>query len=43
VRYLGRATEGLEKIQDEINADMEGVVIPIQVQWQANPHRIRER
>jgi len=43
VRYMGNGTEGLQKMQDKIHAETEGVVIPIQVRWLANPHSIRER
>jgi len=30
-RDMGKGTEGLQKIRDEIHPEMEGVVIPIQV------------
>jgi len=43
VRYMGKVTEGLQKMRDEIHAENEGVVIPVQVRWLANSHNIRER
>lgn len=43
IRYMGKATEGWQKVGNNIHAENEGVVIPIQVQWLANPDRIRER
>jgi hypothetical protein len=43
MRYMGKGTECLEKIGDGIHAETEGVVIPVQVRWLANPHGIRGR
>jgi hypothetical protein len=43
VRYMGIGTEGLQKMQDEIHAENEEVVIPIQVRWLVNPDSIREK
>jgi len=43
IRYLGKGTEGLPKIQEEFEADTEGIVIATQVRWLANPCAIRER
>jgi hypothetical protein len=43
VRYMGKGTEGLQKMQEEFEAENEGVAIPTQVRWLANPHTIRER
>jgi hypothetical protein len=43
VRYMGRGTAGLQKIQEEYFAENEGVTIPSQAQWLANPRDIRER
>jgi hypothetical protein len=33
VRYMGKGTEGLQKMRGEIQAENEGVVIPAQVRW----------
>ena len=43
VRYMGKGTEGLETMREEIHAENEGVVIPVQVRLLANPHSIRVR
>jgi hypothetical protein len=43
VRYMGKGTEGLQKMQGEIHAENEGVVIPVQVRWLAPLHSIRDR
>jgi hypothetical protein len=43
VRYMGKGTEGLEKMGDKIHVEDEGVEIPVQVRWLANPHSIRDR
>jgi hypothetical protein len=43
VRYMGKATEGLQKMRDEIHAENEGVTVPVQVRWLASPHSIEER
>jgi hypothetical protein len=43
VRYMGKGTEGLQKIREEFDAENEGVAIPTQVRWLVNPHTIRER
>jgi len=42
-RYMGKGTECLEKMRDEIHAVNEGVAIPVQVLWLVSPHNIRER
>ena len=42
VWYMGKGTEGLQKMRDEIHAENEGVMIPIQVQCLANPHSTSE-
>jgi len=43
VRYMGEGTECQQKMRDEIHAENEKMVIPVQVRWLANPHSIRER
>jgi hypothetical protein len=43
VRYMGKGTEGLQKIPEEFDAEIEGIVIPTQVRWLANPRTNRER
>jgi len=43
VRYMGKGREGLQKMRDEIHAENEGVAIPVQMGWLANPHSIRDR
>jgi len=42
MRFIGKGTEGLHKMQDEIHVDNERVAIPIQVRWLANPHSFRQ-
>jgi hypothetical protein len=42
VRYIGKDTEGLPKMREEIHAEYEGVVIPLQVRWLANHHSIMD-
>jgi len=36
VRYMGKGTEALQKMWEEIPADNEGVAIPAQVRWLLN-------
>jgi hypothetical protein len=36
-------TKGLHMMREEFEAENEGIVIPTQMRWQANPHTIRER
>jgi len=43
IRYMGKSTEGLQKMREEFEAENEGIVIPTQVRWLANPRTIRER
>ena len=43
VRYMGKGTEGLQKMREEFEVENEGIVIPTQVRWLANPRTIRER
>jgi len=43
VRYIGQCTDGLQKLQEEFEAENEGIVIPTQVQWFPNPLTISER
>jgi hypothetical protein len=37
IRYMGKGTEGQQKIREEFKAENEGIVIPTQVRWLANP------
>jgi hypothetical protein len=43
VRYLGKATEGLQMMREEIQTHNKGVTIPAQVRSLSNPHTIMER
>jgi len=43
VRYMGKGTEGLQKMSEEIQVENEGVAIPTEVRWLSNPRIIRER
>jgi hypothetical protein len=40
---MGKGTEGLQKMRDEIHAEKEGVMVPVQVRWLVSPHSIKER
>jgi len=42
VRYIGRSTEGLQKMQEEFEPENEGTAIPNHVRWLAIPRTIRE-
>jgi hypothetical protein len=42
VRYVGTATKGLLKMQEEFEAENEGIAIPTPVQWRVNPNTSRE-
>jgi len=43
VRYMGKGTEGLQKMQNEIHAGNEGVTVLVQVRWVASLNNIHER
>jgi len=43
VRYMGKGTEGLQRMREELEAENKGIAIPTQVRWLANPRTIRER
>ena len=43
VRYMGKGTDGVQEMREEIQAENEGVAIPAQVRWLSNPRIIRER
>jgi hypothetical protein len=43
VRYMGKGTEGLQKMREEFEAENEGIKVPTQVRWLANTRTIRER
>jgi len=43
IQYTGKGTEGLKKMREEFEAENEGIVMPTQVRWLANPRTIRER
>jgi len=42
-RYMGKGTESLQMMEDEMHGRNKGVAIPVQVRWLVNPHYIRER
>jgi hypothetical protein len=41
LRYMGKGTEGLQKMREEFEAENEGITISTQVQELANPCTIR--
>jgi len=43
VQYMGKGAEGLQKMREEFEAENEGIAIPTQVRWIANPRTISER
>jgi len=43
VRYMGKGTEGLQKMRGEMEPENEDIAIPTQLRWRANPRTIRER
>jgi len=43
VRYMGKGTEGLQKMREEFEAENAGIAIPTQVRWLAIPYTIRQR
>ena len=43
VQYMGKGTEGVQKMRDELDGENEGLAIPTQERWLTNPHTIRER
>jgi hypothetical protein len=43
VRYMGKSTESLRKMRDEIEAENEVIAIPTQVRWLANPRPMSKR
>jgi hypothetical protein len=43
VRYMGKGTDGLQKMREEFDVENDSIVIPTQVRWLANPNTIRER
>jgi len=42
IRYTGKGTDGLQKLRDEFKAENEGIVIPTQGRWLANPRTVRD-
>jgi len=40
---MGKRRDGLQKMRDEIHAENEGLMFPVQVRWVASPHRIKAR
>jgi len=42
-RYIGKGTEGLQKMREEFEAANKRIGIPTQVRWLANPRTVRER
>ena len=43
VRYMGKGTEGLQKMREEFEVENKCIKVPTQVRWLANPPTIRER
>jgi len=43
LRYMGKGTEGLQKMREEFEAENYGIVIPTEVKWLAKRHTISER
>lgn len=43
VPYIGKGTDGLQKMREEFEIENKGVTIPSQVQWLANPRSMRQR
>jgi len=43
VRYMGKGTEGLQKMGVEFERENQGKKIPTQVQWLVNPRAISQR
>ena len=43
IRYMGKGTEGLQKMREEFESENECIMIPTQVRSLANPRTIRER
>jgi len=41
-RCIGKGTDGLHEMMEEIEAENEGMAIPAQVRWLSNPRIIRE-
>jgi len=40
---MGKGSEGLQEMREEIHAANQGALSPVQVGWLANPHSIREQ
>jgi hypothetical protein len=40
---MGKDTEGLQKMRDEMHAKNKWVTVPVQVRWLVSPHNIKER
>jgi hypothetical protein len=43
MRYMGKGTDGPQKIREEFEEENAGITILTQVRWLANPCTIRER
>ena len=43
LRYMGKGSEGLQKMREEIQAENQGVTIPAQVRWLSNSCTIKVR
>jgi len=43
VRYIGKGIQGRQMMQEEFEAEKEGITIPTEVWWLANCHTIREQ
>jgi hypothetical protein len=42
IEYRRKGREGLQKIPEEFDVENEGILIPTQAMWLANPHPMRE-
>jgi hypothetical protein len=43
IKYMGKGMDSLRKRREEFDPDNQGIVIPTQVWWVANPSTLRER
>jgi hypothetical protein len=43
VGFMGKGTKGKQKLREEFEAENDGIAIPTQVRWRANPRTIRQR
>jgi len=43
LRYMGKVTDGIQQMGEQLGAENAGIVIHTQLRWLANPSTIRER